>query len=334
MKILAGDIGGTKTWLRIADCDGDQFNIIFEKRFFSRKYADFTDLLRDFLADVEGGSTGHKLEAACLAIAGPVEAHGAGQQAIVTNLPWSLDSDSLAETIGCQKVELVNDFTAIALSIDALPEAQLMPIQVGVVRPLGPRIILGAGTGLGVCQICRGNDNHALILPSEGGHVDFAPTDKEQLHLLEFMLETHEHVSYEHILSGPGLANIYSFLRSTVPHGSNSTEPDPLTSEDPAAAISNRGRQGTDPLARRAVDIFTRVYGAQAGNLALLNMAFGGVYIAGGIATHMSQELISEMFLKAFHNKGRMTALMRKFPVYIIMNAQAGLIGAMLRAAQ
>jgi len=333
MKILAGDIGGTKTWLRIADCDGDHFDILSEKRFSSRDYADFTDLLRDFLADVER-SMGNKLDAACLAIAGPVETHGAGQKAIVTNLPWSLESDTLAGMVGCQKVEFVNDFTAIALSIDALPEAQLMPIQAGIARPLGPRIILGAGTGLGVCQICRANGNHDLILPSEGGHIDFAPTDKEQLCLLEFMLETHEHVSYEHILSGPGLVNIYSFLRSTAPHGSNSTRPDPLTSEDPAAAISNSGRQGTDPLARRAVDIFTKVYGAQAGNLALLNLAFGGVYIAGGIAPHISQELTGETFLKAFHNKGRMTALMRQFPVHIIMNAQAGLIGAMLRAAQ
>ena len=333
MKILAGDIGGTKTWLRIADCDGDHFRILSEKRFSSQDYADFTDLLRNFLADVKR-NMGIKLDAACLAIAGPVEAHGTGQQAIVTNLPWSLESDALAETIGCEKIELVNDFTAVALSIDALPETELMPIQAGIARPLGPRIILGAGTGLGVCQICRTNDNHALILPSEGGHIDFAPTDKEQLRLLEFMLETHEHVSYEHILSGPGLVNIYSFLRSTAHLGSNSTAPDPLTTEDPAATISNSGRQGTDPVARRAVDIFVKVYGAQAGNLALLNLAFGGVYIAGGIATHISQELTGDTFLKAFHKKGRMTALMSQFPVHIIMNAQAGLIGAMLKASQ
>lgn len=332
MKVLAGDIGGTKTWLRVAECNTGHCQLLYEQRFPSQAYNDFSCLIGEFLSKLSG-ETGKGLASACLAIAGPVETAADYQQAVVTNLPWKLENRALAAQFKFPIVELINDFSAIALSLDTLPGGDLLVVQAGTPQVHGPRVILGAGTGLGACQMLWAGDDHPHIVPSEGGHADFAPTSTEQLELLAYLMKRYEQVSCEHVLSGPGLANIYSFLRDTMPGNGSIEAENPLTGEDPAALISQSALAGDDPLARKALDIFIAAYGAQAGNFALLNLALGGVYIAGGIATHLSNELASKTFLRAFHNKGRMSGLMSRIPVYIILNAKAGLLGATLRAS-
>jgi len=326
VRVLGGDIGGTKTVLRAVELGPGGERPLAHRRYDSRAYAEFEPLVADFLR-VEGIGTP---EAACFGVAGPVS----GRRATTTNLPWTLDAARLEANLGIPRIRLINDFQAVGYGIERLAQSDLAILQAGQEVALAPRALIGAGTGLGQALMVWAG-THYEVLASEGGHVDFGPTDELQVALLHFLRARHGRASYERILSGPGLVAVYEFLRSRAGRG-----PDPgrsaldPASGDPAAAISHAAAAGRDPLAAQALDLFVRVYGAQAGNLALTALATGGVYVAGGIAPQILAALRQGGFLAAFRDKGRMRALAERMPVRVVMNREVGVLGAVAVAAR
>lgn len=328
MRILAGDIGGTKTWLQIVNAGDTGVTVEREERFDSRLYDDFLSLVRSF---VERGTGRGTVDRACFGVAGPVEEGSEGQVVHTTNLPWHLEGARLSKALGIPKVLLINDFKATGYSIEALGRDDLAMIQTGRAQAHGPCMVLGAGTGLGVAQLVWCNGRYEVIA-SQGGHVSFAPVNDEQAALLEHLRTRHGHVSYEHVLSGPGLVRIYEFILATDP----APEAPGLAAErragDPAAAVAGAGLAGRDERARRALAMFADIYASQAGNLALVNLAFGGVYLAGGIAPKILKVLNTNRFREVFARKGPMAGLLEDIPVSVILNAKAGLLGAVQAA--
>ncbi|CAK0759106.1 Glucokinase [Gammaproteobacteria bacterium] len=317
MNVLAGDVGGTKTLLQIAEVTASGYHTRHEARFESVAWSGFVPLVEEFLRTVPFFP-----EKACFAVAGPVE----GTHAKLTNLSWEdLDATRLATHFGIRQVSIINDFQAIGYGIEGLAAAELATLQAGYKVPRAPRALLGAGTGLGQ-GILVWKDGHYFPLDSEGGHVDFAPRDKEQEGLLQFLQTRYDHVSYERLLSGMGLVEIYRFLRSQT---SNQDTPN----FEHAASISAAAFTA-DPLAVHALRLFVRIYGQQAGNLALTCLARGGVYVAGGIAPRILPFLQEGEFIRAFRAKGRMERLLVEIPVRVVLNHRVGLLGAGLFAAR
>lgn len=292
MRLLAGDVGGTKTLLRCIEPDG---SIGRDERYDSGTYASFYDLLCAF----DPGP----VDAACFAVAGPVWGGHAG----VTNLHWEIEERALAREFSIPRVSLINDFYAVALGVPLLGPDDLLPLHAAPRDRSAPMGILGAGTGLGEA-IVMGRQ----VLPTEGGHADFAPQDQEQAALFVQLHERYGHVSWERVLSGMGLVNIFTFL------GGEEIDP---------AEIAERADRG-DPRAVRAFEIFVDVYGSEAGNMALHVLARGGVYLAGGIAAKNVHRFTDGRFVEAFLRKGRFRELMETIPVDLITNEQVGLIGA------
>lgn len=334
MRVLAGDIGGTKTWLRIADFStgSNRGRVLYERRYESHSYPSLIPMLHEFLISAGGGAA-PSLNKACFGVAGPITQAIAGQIVRVTNLPWEIDSMSLAREVGIERVRLINDFQAIGYGIEALADKDLAVLQDGQPRPDAPRAVIGPGTGLGVALMIRQND-HYEVLSSEGGHADFAPADALQVQLLLYLMERFGHVSYERILSGPGLVHSYDFLREQHPEQASADLVHAMEIADPAAAITEFALAGKDALATQAVDLFITVCGAYAGNLALIALAYGGVYVAGGIAPKIIERFKSGAFLRAFTNKGRMSPLTGAMPVRVVLNPQVGLLGAALAASR
>ncbi len=319
MNVLVGDIGGTKTLLQIASLDGGEFRASHEVRFESRAWSQFVPLLAEFLRTAPLPIP----ELACFAVAGPVE----GTKARLTNLPWTdLDGESLAHHFGLRRVLVINDFTAVGFGIAGLGATDLATLQTGQERLHAPRAVLGAGTGLGQGILVWVNGRYEP-LESEGGHVDFAPLDDEQEQLLRFLGDRYAHVSYERLLSGSGLVEIYHFLCCSMGAGKNPALED-------AAAISAAALGASDPLAVHTLRMFARIYGQQAGNLALTCLARGGVYVAGGIASHILPFLKDGEFIRSFRAKGRMERLLREMPVRVVLNHRVGLIGAAIAASR
>lgn len=327
MRILAGDVGGTKVLLQVADIDRDAVTVIAEWRVDSAAYDGLLPIVTACFASA--GLTGVTIDAACFGIAGPVQAVGAAQAAKVTNLPWIIDSEVIARALGNAHVRLINDFQALGYGVAALTAADVVVLQAGTDQPRAPRVVIGAGTGLGQGILIWQGDHYEAIA-TEGGHVDFAPTDDVQQELLRYLAAKFGRVSYERILSGPGLVNLYSFLAERDPRASTAL----LAAIDPAAAIAAAALAGTDPLAAQALALFVRIYGAQAGNFALSCLATGGVYIGGGIAPKILPALRNGTFMQAFLDKGRMAPLLAAMPVRIIVNPKAGLLGAVLAASR
>jgi glucokinase len=326
LRVIAGDIGGTKTLLQLAEVDGDRCHALFERSYASRDYSSFEDVVRAFIDDSKGLQD-QPVVRACFGVAGPVR----GTSVKVTNLPWDLQAGILAELTGIESVRFINDFQAIGYSLPALGESDLVQLQAGDRDAAGPRAIIGAGTGLGEgIVIPIGGD--WLSLPSEGGHVEFAPVDELQIELLRFLMARHPRVTYERILSGSGLVALYEFLHSRSGAADVSRLESVLAAPDPAAGISEAALRDRDVVAREALDLFVSIYGAQAGNLALTALATGGVYVAGGIAPKILPSLQQDQFLSRFRAKGRMEDLLKSIPVYVITNQQAGLLGAALAA--
>lgn len=326
MQVLAGDIGGTKTLLTLAAVDArGRATVTHERRFDSAAYAGLAPMIGEFLDAVGDG----RPDGACLAVAGPVSESTDGQRARLTNLPWDVDSRQLAQTAGIAHLRIINDFQAVGYGIDALTDADLATLQAGDAQTGAPCAVIGAGTGLGQGIRIRHGD-HYQVLATEGGHVDFAPTDDDQIELLRWLRAHHGRVSYERILSGPGLADIHRCLceRAGLPDSRLDV------ARDPAAAVSAAALSGQDVLARQALDMFMAIYGAQAGNLALTVLARGGVYVAGGIAPRLVDQLRAGPFMAAFLDKGRMRPLLEAMPVQVIINPQVGLLGAVRVAAR
>jgi glucokinase len=327
MRVLAGDIGGTKTLLSLVEVGPEApLKTIVEKRFGSRALERFSDLLRAFLRDhADSGS----VKSACFAFAGPVH----GDEVKVTNLPWHMTVQEAREVLGAQHVRFINDFQAVGYGIDGLNDHDLAVLQRGKPAPEAPRAVIGAGTGLGQGIVVWQTD-HYEPLATEGGHVDFGPTDEQQVELLRYLQRRYGHVSYERVLSGPGLTNIYAFLRDRSPGRASPDLLQALETGDAGAAISEAALTGKDSLAERALDMFVAIYGAQAGNLALTCLASGGVYIAGGIASKILPRLQTGSFIRHFLAKGRMSELLTGLPVQVVTNPKVGLLGAAIAASR
>ena len=331
MKVLAGDLGGTKTLLMIGECRGAEVHALFEQRYDSAAFGNLLPMLKTFLR--EAGDHVQNVERACIAVAGPITDLPDGQSASITNLPWRFDSASLQAQLGIARVRLVNDFQGVGYGIEALGEKDLVTLQRGKQQVRGPRVVLGAGTGLGEGVLVWERDFYE-VLASEGGHVDYAPTDAEQIELLRALMREHDHVSSERLVCGNGLVRIYEFLRDREVAPENPGTRAAMEKGDAAAEISAAALAGNDHLAQAALDLFVRLYGAQAGNLALTVLATGGVYVAGGIAAKIIDKLRDGAFLKAFLAKGRMASLLADMPVHVVINARVGLLGAALAASR
>ncbi len=321
---LAGDIGGTKTLLQIFR-QGEARSPILCKSYPSASHDGLEDMLEIFLH--EAGI--REVAAACFALAGPV----AGRQVKLTNLPWAVDADALVARYHIPRVTLINDFEAVGLGIAALQPDDLLPLQQGEAQQQGVRIVVGAGTGLGVAWLTWQGDRYA-VHPSEGGHIDFAPADEMQIALLQYLQQRHGHVSYERIVSGPGLVAIYEFLRDSARFTPSPALLTALQSDDGAATLARFAVGGSEPIARQALQLFISIYGAFVGNIALAALPRGGIYIAGGIAAKIATEMQQGGFTQAFLAKGRFAGLLATLPLAIVKNPQVGLLGASLRVQQ
>ena len=326
MKVFAGDLGGTHARLEIAEVEGTHPRTLRAHVFPSADYEDPAAFLTEFLA-------GEDVAGACLAVAGPVEDHRDHQTAHVTNLPWDLDSRDLARRLGLPALRLINDFQAVGYGLEALQPKDRVELQTGHPRPHAPRALIGAGTGLGMGLLVW-QGGHYEVLPSEGGHAGFAPAEPLQDALLAWLRKRYGHVSWERVLSGPGLVNLYHFLRQRESHRANAALDRAMAEGDAAAQISEFALWHGDALAREALELFVRLYGAAAGDLALTTLPRGGLYIAGGIAPKILDVLHTGEFVTAFRDKGRMTELMATFPVRVVINTRVGLMGAALAAAR
>ncbi|MBI4938622.1 MAG: glucokinase [Nitrosomonadales bacterium] len=317
---LAGDIGGTKTLLRISASGGAP---LLQKSYPSAGYAGLAEMLDEFLR--EAGTPG--IAAACLALAGPIS----GRRVKLTNLPWEVDADALAARFAIPRVALINDFEAVGMGVAALQPADLLTLQPGKPLAQGVRVVAGAGTGLGVAWLSWMDRSYA-VHPSEGGHMDFAPANAMQCELLQYLQRRHGHVSYERIVSGPGLAAIFEFLRDSGKFVPSVKFMEAMAQGDAAAVIAQFAQQENEPIAHMALELFLQVYGAFVGNVALAALPRGGIYVAGGIAAKIAATLQQGAFLRAFLDKGRFAGLLETLPLHIVINPQIGLLGAALVA--
>ena len=320
--LLAVDIGGTKTLFQLSS---EQGNVILEQSYVSQDFSSFDLVLCEFLNQQQ--IKDYRIDSACFAVAGPVF----GRDANVTNLPWQLNADNLAGKFDIGHVHLCNDFAAVAYGISSLADDEVITLQQGEVDENAPRAVIGAGTGLGQALLFPEADGWRVVA-TEGGHADFAPTDPMQILLLEHLIERFGHVSYERIVSGPGLVTIYEFLRAYEQHDENPDLRQAMIDGDPAAVISQFALENNDALALESLDLFIEIYGAQAGNLALTVLPMAGLYIAGGIAAKNYQRFLKGPFIDAFTAKGKMESLVKKIPVRLILQPKVGLMGARLLA--
>lgn len=325
--LLAADVGGTKTAIALAAA-GSPPRILAQHIFPSQRYRRLEDIIAEFLRGAKTSVPGVSIGGACFAVAGPVS----GDTATLTNLGWHVESAAVASEFGLAKVRFINDFAAAGRGIEHLGPADIETLQSGKPDPRGRRLIVGAGTGLGTGLITWHESGYA-VHPSEGGHADFAPIDETQDRLLDHLRRAFGRVSYERVVSGPGLMRIFSFLQEA---GAGVPSKEFLEAArkqpDTAGLIAEFAAARLDPLAVRALDIFVTAYGAYAGNMALAVLAHGGVFLAGGIAPKILPKLKEGAFMRAFTDKGRFSGLLAGMPVHVIMNPQLGLYGALLEA--
>ena len=314
MKIVVGDIGGTKVLLQLVDVSQAGRIVAADRRYDSSAYASFDEILGVFVKKHVPGP----IEGACFAVAGPVFAGRAG----VTNLAWSLDAMELARKFSIGHVSLINDFYAVALGVPILAPADSLVLNAGIPAPFAPIAILGAGTGLGEANLVHDGVKWNVV-PSEGGHADFAPQDDEQTRLFLALQTKYGHVSWERLLSGMGLVNIHNFLT-----GNDRPYDEKLPMEIAMALASG------DSMASRTFAIFVDIYGAEAGNMALRLLARGGVYLAGGVAEKNIDQFTDGRFMQAFLRKGRFQEILAAIPVNLITNPKVGLLGAVEMAAR
>lgn len=320
---LAGDIGGTNTRVAFFEGDPDHLKIAAIKVYPSGGHAGPEEILRVFLDEFK-----QPIDSACFGIAGPIR----DGRVETPNLPWVVESTRMASVIGIDSVKLINDLEANAHGIALLQDSDLVTLAVGSPSATGNRGLISAGTGLGMAGILNEPAGYHPFA-SEGGHVDFGPRNPLEIELLEYLLKKHDHVSWERVLSGPGLFNIYEFLRDT----GKADEPVWLAGQvasEGTAAVSRAGLEASAPIAVQAVDMFCAIYGAAAGNLALTVVATNGLFIGGGIAPRLLKKLQEATFMKAFLAKGRVASLLATIPVRVITNDKTALMGAGRCAAE
>ncbi len=324
MHIIAADVGGTKTRLAFADADEPR-HVIYEKRYLSGEFDSFEPMLRTFIKDsfLAGAMVDtDRVGALTLALPGLVN----DSSARLTNLPWIIEKQVLKDTFGIEDIYFMNDFQASAFGIGELQEQDRLVLNQGKTNPDAlkkntTRVAVGAGTGLGVAWAnddLQGGKRATSTHDTEGGHIDFAPTDDTQIELLKFLQQRHGHVSYERILSGDGLVSLYEFCSASQQQNID------------AEWVSKQSKN--NPAADQALSLFVQIYGAYIGNIALLYKPYGGIYITGGIAAKILNKMQSEEFINAYLNKGRMRTLVEQIAVYLVTNERVGVLGAMSEA--
>ena len=320
--ILAGDIGGTNARLAYFQPQNGDLRLISERVYPSREYSELGEIVSKFLAD-----TATRPDVACFGIAGPVQ----NGRVETSNLPWIIEQSRLAKQIQLPATLLINDLEANAWGIGGLGPQDLIPLN-RVAPGVGNKAVIAPGTGLGEAGLFWNGSEHE-IYACEGGHTDFAPQGELQIELLRFLAHRYEHVSYERILSGPGLVNVYEFLREKGCGEEPAGFAAQLAEGDAAAEISRAALGSTNRLAEQALDLWIAVYGAEAGNLALKAMATGGIFLGGGISPKILSKLTTPLFMGSFLAKGRLRPLLERISVQIITNDKAALLGAARCAA-
>lgn len=322
--VLAGDIGGTKTSLALFSVRGEKLHAEATRTFPSKRYSGLVPVLQEFLAGDHP-----KVDAACFGIAGPV----VDGKVKTPNLPWMIDTAELRRAVKFEAVWLLNDLEAAAYGIFTLGNDEFYTLNQGTMRQSGNKALIAAGTGLGQA-ILYDDGRHFHPLASEGGHGDFAPRNELEIELLRYLMGRFGHVSYERVVSGPGLFNIYRFFKENR----GLDEPKWLTdrfasSDDVSAVVSQAALAGEAEICVKSLDLFVSVYGAEASNLALRAKSVRGLYIGGGIAPKILAKLKDGAFMRAFIDKGRYTDLVAAIPVQVVLNDQAALRGAAFYAA-
>jgi len=317
--ILAADIGGTRTRLAAFETEGNRLQCVVEKTYASQEHSSLSEILPKFIR-----SEGIPVHSACFGVAGPVRSG----KSKISNLPWTIDAKELAQHLKLTSVGLLNDLEAYAYGIDALESKDFVVLSEGAEDAEGNRAVISARTGLGVAGLYWDGFRHHPFA-CEGGHADFAPKDALQVELLAHLQKKFGRISCERVLSGPGIRNIYEFLRDEH----KAEEPDWLRQEmvsahDVPALISKTALEGKAAICEKTIEIFVSIFGAEAGNCALNYMATGGMFIGGIIAGKIVDKMKDRVFVQSFLDKGRMRGILQDIPVKVIINDDCGLIGA------
>ena len=316
--IFAGDVGGTKTALALFEVRRRALALVRETVLPSHGFAALTDAIRQFLLEGSPAS----VDAACVGVAGPV----IDGRCTAPNLPWEVDEASLAPAVTTRRVKLVNDLEATGHGVLGLPTSALAMLQAGAPRK-ATMALIAAGTGLGEVLLVWDGRRYRVV-SSEGGHTDFAPRTDLEMELFQFLRKEFGRVSYERVVSGPGLYNIYRFLLANGGAPEAEWLRSRMETGDPSAVVAEAALAGRDARAVQALDVFVSIYGAEAGNLALKALAVGGVFVGGGIAPKIRAKLEDGTFISAFRDKGRLGGMMSAIPVHLVLEPRAALLGA------
>ena len=317
--ILAGDIGATRTRLAAFQTEGNRLNCVVQKIYPSQEHNGLLEVLREFIR-----TEGIPVHSACFGVAGPVR----GGRSKISNLPWTIDCKELAMQLKLNSVGLLNDLEAYAYGIDALESKDFVTLSEGLEDAEGNRAVISAKTGLGMAGLYWDGFRHHPFA-CEGGHADFASRNELQAELSSYLQKKFGHVSCERVLSGPGIRNIYDFLRDTKKAEEPLSLRDQLRdARDVSALIAQLALAGNTPICEETMEIFVGVLGAETGNCALRYMTTGGIFIAGVIAAKNVEKLKNAAFLQAFLDKGRMSSLLKDMPIRVVLNDDCGLIGS------
>jgi glucokinase len=315
--ILAGDVGGTKVHLALYDFKDGKLDYSRDERYPAKDYAGLEEIVKQFLG-------GAKVDAACFGVPGPVR----NGRLRLTNLPWTLDSRELATNLAITHVFLINDLEANGYGVAELSADQIYTLAEGDASQIGNRALIAAGTGLGEGLLIWNGHSH-VPYPSEGGHSDYAPRNEDEIDLLRFLKQKYDgRISFERVVSGMGLTNVYDFLREVRGMDVPKWLAQRMAAEDPNAVITECALAAKSEICERALDMFVSAYGAETGNLALKILSVGGVYVGGGIAPKILEKFKDGTFMKAFTDKGRLSQLLINMPVRIILESRAALLGA------
>jgi glucokinase len=315
--ILAGDVGGTKVHLALYDFVDGKLQCSRDERFPAKNYAGLEEIVQEFVGAA-------KVTAACFGVPGPVR----DGRLRLTNLPWTLDSRELSVSLNINHVFLINDLEANGYGVAELAPDQIYTLAEGDPSQLGNRALIAAGTGLGEGLLIWNGHTH-IPYPSEGGHNDYAPRNEDEIDLLRFLKQKYNgRISFERVVSGMGLTNIYEFLREVRGLDEPVWLAERMAAEDPNAVITELALAAKSEICEKALDMFVSAYGAETGNLALTLLSVGGVYVGGGIAPRILEKLKDGTFIKAFTSKGRLSQLLINMPVRVILESRAALLGA------
>ncbi len=317
MEFIAGDIGGTKSWLAWMVATPEGTRLHFEKVYASADFVSAEALLRQFIAD---GQKSPRPDLVLLALPGPLH----GQRVTLTNLDWTLDAAELQRALGIAEVRFINDFQAAAAGVQTLSDSDVLALNPQSVESGGVRAITGAGTGLGLAFMLADASGRYQCFPTEGGHIDFAPSNAMQVRLMERLHADYGHVSWERVVSGSAMNDLYRFC---------CVEQGRILLDEPVngAAVAAAAESG-DRVAEAALNLFVDLYGAWVGNVALMYQPRGGLYIAGGVAGHIQTRLQAPRFMAAATDKGRMRCVVERTPIFLITCNRLGVQGAIASA--